>query len=84
MEKKQLNIRIDTELNAYLHCRIARGQINKFVNQALWDALKKEQDLIAQEAMEADKDPGNIEVREDFAAIEGEDFPGLEDEEFFL
>ena len=30
----------------------------------------------------ADKDSGNLEVRQDFAGIEGEDFAGIEDFDF--
>lgn len=31
------------------------------------------------EVLAADKDPGEIEVKNDFSAIEGEDFTGIED-----
>lgn len=34
------------------------------------------------EFLEADKDPGNIEVKQNFSAIEGDVFIGIEDFDF--
>ncbi len=53
--------------------------MSQFVTQALWEALKKEEEALLMEFLEADKDPGNIEVKKSFSVLEGEDFIGLED-----
>ena len=55
--------------------------MSKFVTQALWDALKKDEDALLMEFLEADKDSGNIEVKQSFSEIEGEDFR-LDEEDF--
>lgn len=41
MKTKPVTYTIPQNLDAILHARIARGEISKFVTQALWDALKK-------------------------------------------
>ncbi len=48
--------------------------MSKFVTRALWEALRKEDEALLQQFLEADKDPGNIEVKQSFSDIEGEDF----------
>ncbi len=55
--------------------------MSKFTTEALLTKLKKEKSLL-REFLEADKDPGNIEVKHSFSEIEGEDFNGLEDFDF--
>ncbi len=56
--------------------------MSKFVTKALWDALKKDEEALLMEFLEADKDAGNIEVKQSFSGIEGEDFMGLDDFDF--
>ncbi len=53
--------------------------MSKFVTQALWKVLKRKEEALLKEFLEADKDPGNIEVKQSFSEIEGEDFIGLDD-----
>jgi len=77
MSTKHVTYTIPKQLDAALHAKVGRGRMSKFVTQALWDALRREEQLLLKEFLEADKDPGNIEVRKDFADIEGEDFTGI-------
>lgn len=49
------------------------------MTQALWEALKRDEVGLLMEFLEADKDPGNIEVKQSLSEIEGEDFIGLDD-----
>lgn len=56
--------------------------MSKFVTQALWKVLKRDEESLLMEFLEADKDPGNIEVKKSFSAIEGEDFIGVDDFDF--
>lgn len=77
--KKPVTFTIPEQLDAVLHTRIARGQMSKFVTQALWEALKKDEETLLMEFLEADKDLGNIEVQQDFSKMEGEDFIGIDD-----
>ena len=79
MQKKAVTYTIPEQLDAVLHARIGRGRMSHFVTQALWDALRKEEEALLIEFLEADKDPGNIEVKKSFSKIEGEDFIGIED-----
>jgi hypothetical protein len=79
MRKKSVTYTIPEQLDIVLHTRIGRGRMSHFVTQALWDALRREEEAILMEFLEADKDPGNIEAKKAFSAIEGEDFIGLED-----
>lgn len=53
--------------------------MSKFVTQALWKVLKRKEEALLKKFLEADKDPGNIEVKQSFSKIEGEDFIGLDD-----
>ncbi len=82
MKTKPVTYTIPKNLDDALHSKIGRGRISKFVTQALWDALKKEEEALLQEFLEADKDPGNIDVKKSFSEIEGEDFIGMEDFDF--
>lgn len=79
MKVKPVTYTIPEQLDAVLHAKIGRGQMSKFVTQALWEALKRDEDALLMEFLEADKDPGNIEVKQSFSEIEGEDFIGLDD-----
>jgi hypothetical protein len=74
MKVKPVTYTIPEKLDALLHAKVGRGQMSKFVTQALWEALKREEDLLLNECLQADKDPANTEVRQDFSKIEGEDF----------
>jgi hypothetical protein len=76
---KPVTYTIPEHLDALLHAKIGRGKMSKFVTQALWEAIKKDEDALLMEFLQADKDPGNIEVKQSFSEIEGEDFIGLED-----
>lgn len=51
--------------------------MNKPVTQSSWETLKKNEEALLMEFLEADKDPGNIEVKQSFSEIEGEDFVEL-------
>lgn len=51
--------------------------MSKFVSQVFWEDIKREELSLQKEFSEADTDLGNWEVKEDFADIEGEDFPEL-------
>lgn len=53
--------------------------MSKFVTQALWETLKRDEENLLMEFLEADKESGNIEIKESFSALEGEDFLGLGD-----
>jgi len=79
MKSKAVTYTIPELLNAALHAKVARGKMSQFVTQALWDALRKDEEDLLQTFLSADKDPGNIEVKRSLSAIEGEDFIGLED-----
>ena len=79
MKVKPVTYTIPEQLDVILHTKIGRGRMSKFVTQALWDALKREDEALLMEFLEADKDPGNMEVKESFSEIEGEDFIGLDD-----
>lgn len=79
MGTKPVTYTIPENLDAILHAKISRGMISKFVTQALWDALKKEEDSLIAEFLAADKDTGNIEVKQNFYSMEGEDFMGMDD-----
>lgn len=78
--KKPVTYTIPEELDAILHIKIGRGKMSQFVTRALWDALKKEEDALLMQFLEADKDIGNIEVKRDFSKFEGEDFIGMNDD----
>jgi hypothetical protein len=80
--KKPVTYTIPEQLDAALHTRIGRGKMSKFVTEALWEALRKEEAALLLEFLEADKDAGNIEVKQSFSEIEGEDFTGLDDFNF--
>ncbi len=82
MKSKPVTYTIPENLDAILHAKIGRGMISKFVTQALWDALKKEENSLLMEFLEADKDQGNIKIKNDFAGIVGEDFKGMDDFDF--
>lgn len=78
MKVKPVTYTIPEQLDVILHTKVGRGRMSKFVTQALWEALKRDEDALIMEFLEADKDPGNIEVKQSFSAIEGEDFIGLD------
>lgn len=82
MNKKPVTYTIPIQLDAALHTKIGRGRMSKFVTQALWDALKREEDALLNEFLAADKDKGNLEVKQSFSEIEGEDFHGIDDFDF--
>ncbi len=79
---KPVTYTIPEQLDAALHTKIGRGRMSKFVTQALWEALRRDEESLLMEFLEADKDAGNIEVKQDFSEIEGEDFIGLNDSDF--
>lgn len=76
---KPVTYTIPIQLDEALHSKVGRGGMSKFVTQALWDALKKDEESLLNEFLEADKESGNIQVKKDFSGIEGEDFIGMED-----
>lgn len=82
MKVKPVTYTIPEQLDALLHAQVGRGKMSKFVTQALWDALKKDEESLIMEFLEADKDPGNIEVKDSFSKIESEDFSGIDDFDF--
>lgn len=79
MRVKPVTYTIPEQLDAILHAKVGRGRMSKFVTQALWEALKRDEDALLKEFLEADKDSGNVEVKQSFSEIEGEDFIGLND-----
>lgn len=79
MTTKHVTYTIPQKLDAALHAKVGRGKMSKFVTGALWEALRREESALLMEFLEADKDPGNIEVMKDFAGLEGEDFIGVSD-----
>jgi len=82
MRTKPVTYTIPEQLDAALHSKIGRGRMSKFVTRALWEALGRDEEALLMEFLEADKDAGNIEVKQSFSGIEGEDFIGLEDFDF--
>ncbi len=82
MKVKPVTYTIPEQLDAILHAKVGRGHMSKFVTQALWEALRKEEESLLMEFLEADKDRGNIEVRKSFSGIEGDDFIGIDDFDF--
>ena len=82
MRTKPVTYTIPENLDGILHTKIERGGMSKFVTQALWEALKRDDEALLMEFLEADKDAGNREVKESFSEIEGEDFMGLDDFDF--
>jgi len=79
MKVKPVTYTIPEQLDAILHAKIGRGQMSKFVTQALWEALKKEEETLLQLFLEADKEIGNLDIKHSFSAMEGEDFIGIDD-----
>lgn len=79
MEKKPVTYTIPKDLDIALHTKIGVGHMSRFVTQALWEALKREEDALLLECLEADKDPGNRVLKEDWSPLEGEDFVDLDD-----
>lgn len=82
MKHKPVTYTIPTQLDAILHAKVGRGKMSQFVTQALWEALKREEESLLKEFLEADQEAGNRELRESFSGIEGEDFIGIEDFNF--
>lgn len=82
MKAKHVTFTIPENIDILLHTKIEKGQMSKFVTQAIWDAFKKEDEALLQELLEADKDPGNREIKASFSDIEGEDFIGMHDFDF--
>jgi hypothetical protein len=82
MKVKPVTYTIPVQLDAALHAKVGRGRMSKFVTKALWEALKKDEEALLMEFLEADKDPGNLEVKQSFSEIEGEDFSGMDDFNF--
>lgn len=82
MRTKPVTFTIPENIDILLHTKIGKGQMSKFVTKAIWEAFKKDDDALLQEFLEADKDPGNKEIKASFSAIEGEDFIGMEDFDF--
>jgi hypothetical protein len=41
--------------------------------------FKKEEDALLMECLQADKDPGNMQLKEEWSSLEGEDFVDLDD-----
>ena len=82
MRTRPVTYTIPEDLDTVLHSRVGRGKMSRFVTQALWDALKKQEDSLLMEFQEADKDAGNVEAKQNFSAIDGEDFIGIEDFDF--
>lgn len=82
MRVKPVTYTIPEQLDSVLHAKIGRGKMSKFVTQALWEALRREEAALLNEFLEADKDPGNIEIKQSFSEIEGEDFIGLDNFDF--
>lgn len=80
--KKPVTFTIPEQLDAALHIKVGRGRMSKFVTQALWEALKRDEEALLKEFLASDNDPGNIEVLKSFSGIEGEDFIGIEDFDF--
>lgn len=78
MATKHVTYTIPIQLDKALHQKIGRGKMSSFVTEALWAALKSEEHSLLMEFLEADKDPGNREIKKDFALLEGEDFTGLD------
>ena len=80
--KKPVTYTIPEQLDIALHSKIGRGKMSKFVTLALWEALRKYEESLLKEFLEADKEAGNKEVLQSFSEIEGEDFIGLDDFDF--
>lgn len=56
MKKKPVTYTIPEQLDAILHAKVGRGRMSQFVTQALWDALKREEESLLKEFLEADKE----------------------------
>ncbi len=82
MSMKPVTYTIPEQLDAVLHAKIGRGRMSKFVTQALWEALKRDEEALLMEFLEADKEAGNMELKQGFCELEGEDFIGLDDSGF--
>lgn len=82
MAKRLVKYTIPEDLEALLRIKVDDYRIDTFVTQALWEALRQEEALL-QEFLDADKDPGNIETKQNFSdLLEGEDFIGLDGFDF--
>lgn len=79
---KPVTYTIPVQLDRALLAKVGHGRKSKFVTQALWEALKKDEEALLMKFLKADKDPGNIEAKKDFSGLEGEDFVGIEDFDF--
>jgi hypothetical protein len=82
MSVKPVTYTIPVKLDAALRSKVGRGRMSRFVTQALWEALRRDEEVLLKEFLEADKEAGNIEVQQSFSEIEGEDFIGFENEDF--
>lgn len=82
MKSKPVTYTIPENLDAALHMKVGRGKMSKFVTRALWEALRKEEESLLKEFLDADKEAGNLEVKRSFSEIEGEDFLGIDDFNF--
>lgn len=82
MKAKAVTYTIPKTLDLALHAKIRRGEMSKFVTKALWEALKRDEDALLMEFLNADKEAGNLEVKQSFSSIEGEDFIGIDDFDF--
>ncbi len=82
MKSRPVTYTIPESLDAALHLKVGRGKMSKFVTRALWDALKKEEEGLLKEFLDADKEAGNRELKRSFSEMEGEDFIGIEDFDF--
>lgn len=79
---KPVTYTIPVKLDHELHQKVGRGRMSKFVTEALWEALKKDEDDLLREFLAADQDLGNLEIKKSFSEAEGEDFIGLDDFDF--
>ena len=79
MRRIPVTYTIPQQLVVALHTKIGVGQMSKFVTQALWEALRKEEEALLMEFLQADEDSGNLQIKDDFAPMSGDDFIGLDD-----
>lgn len=54
MKTKPVTYTIPKSLDIALHAKVGRGRMSKFVTQALWDALKREEESLLMEFLGAD------------------------------
>lgn len=81
MKTVHITLTVPEDLKELLFTTIGKGSVSKFVSDTLRKALQKKKRDLATDYIAASQDQDNLQVMNDWAAIEGEDFFGFEGDE---